>query len=761
MRTVSSQTCHAWPSRKGIVNVEAFFCRCFGLDAREARQERDRAIQQRKEAEEAKRVAEEERDAARKAQEDAEASEAYAKQQADVFQQARIKAEMRQRKAEEQVRKKQRKVQSLQRMLAEIGAESDSDAPPDERAPAFFVNEDGTKVPRPRTRKERMGMAFREAESARYELRLGMARGCLEWEVPIENTQATASVPENSNVCKKALYEVLSGTSTTVVSSLSSVAVDCRSASSRDCVAMAVTFVSLLLLFLDFDYDHLQKSIVRIETVGASFDWFRPFNPRDGLVSLGSGFIVQTEPYILIATNQHVINDALRVQIQLLLHSQAKWDVNIVSACPKFDLALLTLKSDKEFKADLAKAGIQLEALTLSKKVAEMGQDVVALGFPLGQNSLKISKGNVAGNEFVNSNLCIQSTAPISPGNSGGPLLDDAGSEVLGVNFAGATRGENINYVIPAFRVQALVNLHLKEQHGAPWRRLGFRTPGHGLTTVHPNQALAVRKLPEDGVYIGRVRQDGFMSKAQPEIRPGSMLVAVNGKALDGFGKADIKELMLGKERSKCMSCSPLCYYALLEALEADQAALDDLFFIQPDLEAEVSFETCFRGAKHLHKVSTIRTADFDKGIRYVDEPVTEGLPQQYEIFGDIGVMSMTQNHVGEALARTGSPRISRWLLPDKASEPRLMVIYVRPGSYASEVIGEGSAVEKDLCSRQSELKLTHLFIETTGVADPQPFIRVFENEHFAQYFALKAVICVVDLQRVRNILNEPKETFG
>ncbi|CAE8618766.1 unnamed protein product, partial [Polarella glacialis] len=54
-------------------------------------------------------------------------------------------------------------------------AESDSDAPPDERAPAFFVNEDGTKVPRPRTRKERMGMAYREAESSRFELRIGMA----------------------------------------------------------------------------------------------------------------------------------------------------------------------------------------------------------------------------------------------------------------------------------------------------------------------------------------------------------------------------------------------------------------------------------------------------------------------------------------------------------------------------------------------------------------------------------------------------------
>ncbi|CAJ1440608.1 unnamed protein product [Effrenium voratum] len=55
----------------------------------------------------------------------------------------------------------------------------------------------------------------------------------------------------------------------------------------------------------EIDYDHLQKSIVRIETVGASFDWFRPFAARDGQVSLGSGFIVKTEPYILIATNQH------------------------------------------------------------------------------------------------------------------------------------------------------------------------------------------------------------------------------------------------------------------------------------------------------------------------------------------------------------------------------------------------------------------------------------------------------------------------
>eukprot|EP00440_Ansanella_granifera_P042431 gb/GFBE01046001.1/.p1 GENE.gb/GFBE01046001.1/~~gb/GFBE01046001.1/.p1 ORF type:complete len:637 (+),score=201.81 gb/GFBE01046001.1/:1-1911(+) len=144
-------------------------------EARDARQAQAKAEKERDQAEAAKQAAEAAAEKARLEKEAAEAAAEEARQQAHAADQARIKAEMRQRKAEEQVRKKQKKIQSLQRMLAEIGAESDSDAPPDERAPAFFVNEDGTKVPRPRTRKERMGMAYREAESARYELRIGMA----------------------------------------------------------------------------------------------------------------------------------------------------------------------------------------------------------------------------------------------------------------------------------------------------------------------------------------------------------------------------------------------------------------------------------------------------------------------------------------------------------------------------------------------------------------------------------------------------------
>lgn len=144
-------------------------------DARAARAERDKALQERDDALKVadeqmrlRKIAEDERDAAKE-------EAADAKERADQYMEAMIKAEQAQRDLEDLVRKKNKKIATLQRMLTELGAESDSDAPPDERPPAFFVNEAGVKVPRPRTRKERMCMAYREAETARWELRLGMA----------------------------------------------------------------------------------------------------------------------------------------------------------------------------------------------------------------------------------------------------------------------------------------------------------------------------------------------------------------------------------------------------------------------------------------------------------------------------------------------------------------------------------------------------------------------------------------------------------
>jgi len=144
-------------------------------DARNARQDAEKARLEAKDAREAQAKAEHRADVAEADALEARTEAKDANNRAEASDDARIKAEQGQAKAEDEVKKKTKKMQGMQRMLAELGAESDSDAPPDERPPAFFINEDGGRVPRPRTRKERMGMAYREAESARWELRLGMA----------------------------------------------------------------------------------------------------------------------------------------------------------------------------------------------------------------------------------------------------------------------------------------------------------------------------------------------------------------------------------------------------------------------------------------------------------------------------------------------------------------------------------------------------------------------------------------------------------
>ena len=59
----------------------------------------------------------------------------------------------------------------------------------------------------------------------------------------------------------------------------------------------------------------------------------------------------------------------------------------------------------------------------------------------------------------VEGSICIQSTAPISPGNSGGPLIDAKTRRVVGINFASAAHAsaENVNFAVPSWRAAQIV----------------------------------------------------------------------------------------------------------------------------------------------------------------------------------------------------------------------------------------------------------------------------------------------------------------
>ena len=156
--------------------------------------------------------------------------------------------------------------------------------------------------------------------------------------------------------------------------------------------------------------------------------------------SLGSGFLIDEEGYIL--TNNHVVEKTDEIKVKLA--NDKEYSAEIVGRDPQTDLALIRIDSDEP-----------LRPLSLGDSEAlEVGEWVVAIGNPFGLThtvtagivSAKYRK--IGAGSYEN---FIQTDAPINPGNSGGPLLNTQG-EVVGINTAIFARGGGsvgIGFAIP------------------------------------------------------------------------------------------------------------------------------------------------------------------------------------------------------------------------------------------------------------------------------------------------------------------------
>jgi serine protease Do len=155
--------------------------------------------------------------------------------------------------------------------------------------------------------------------------------------------------------------------------------------------------------------------------------------PRQTQRSLGSGFVVDKDGYIL--TNRHVIEGA--DQVQVFLANNRRYDARVVGKDARTDVALIKIEPKED-----------LTVLTLGDSAAtEPGEWVMAIGNPFGYgNSVTVGVVSYIGRS-INLNLraqtpteMIQTDAAINPGNSGGPLLNTRG-EVVGINTLIMTNG--------------------------------------------------------------------------------------------------------------------------------------------------------------------------------------------------------------------------------------------------------------------------------------------------------------------------------
>jgi S1-C subfamily serine protease len=157
-------------------------------------------------------------------------------------------------------------------------------------------------------------------------------------------------------------------------------------------------------------------------------------------LSLGSGFIIGNGK---VVTNLHVIEGAKYGSV-LISGSSTKHKIEgYFSIDKQNDLAILSVPS-------LTGKPIQLAPFN-----PEVGEKIYAIGNPKGLSGT-ISEGIVSGIRDLENKKLIQITAPISPGSSGGPVLNNKG-EVIGVAVGTLASGQNLNFAIPSSMVNSLM----------------------------------------------------------------------------------------------------------------------------------------------------------------------------------------------------------------------------------------------------------------------------------------------------------------
>ena len=369
------------------------------------------------------------------------------------------------------------------------------------------------------------------------------------------------------------------------------------------------------------------NSIVRIRSQKKDFNWMEPYLSNVPYESIGTGFFINKQGYLV--TNYHVINNSLKIHIQIPIYGSETFDSELISVYPKLDLALLKIKNYE----------VNENSLNLGNSDnLKRGDDVVAIGYPLGQTKLKMTSGIVSG--FQDGD--IQTDSAINPGNSGGPLIK--GNKVIGVNYAGYDNAQNVSYAIPINYFKKILSKMLKKKF------IDF--PVLGCTFNNTNKTIMnQRKLCKEGYYISQVLQDGTMDKVG--IKKGDILCSFDNLQVDNFGEIFIEKLDI-----KFHIMDYLKYKHVGDKI--------DITIIRENTNEK------------LNKEIVLDSNNFYK-IRY-RYPKYENI--EYLIIGGMVIMNLTNNHLNEDNIGT---IVKKYNKVEKKTENKLIITNILKGSSLAE----------------------------------------------------------------------------
>jgi hypothetical protein len=158
-------------------------------------------------------------------------------------------------------------------------------------------------------------------------------------------------------------------------------------------------------------------------------------------IGTGTGFFVDDQGTFV--TNWHVLEGAMRLRVELSTGERFD-NVYLVTDDQQRDVALLRIPAERTPAATL---GVDQDL--------EVGDPVYVMGNPLGLDRT-FSNGMVSARRMIEGSESIQITAPISPGSSGGPVMDERG-RVVGIATWYYESGQNLNMAVPIRYVRPLL----------------------------------------------------------------------------------------------------------------------------------------------------------------------------------------------------------------------------------------------------------------------------------------------------------------
>lgn len=381
------------------------------------------------------------------------------------------------------------------------------------------------------------------------------------------------------------------------------------------------------------------KSVVKIINYCNKFNWLKPFKSSDDEVFYGTGFFIDNQGHIL--TNYHVIEDASEVKINIPAISNKELKVDIISIYPELDIALLKLtSSSKQF---LTKKIKRIEYLKLGNSdQIKSGEPIITLGFPLNTTKL-IATSGIIGTPKIGTD--IQFSAPISRGNSGGPLINIKG-EVIGINVAVNEEGQNTNFAIQINIVKKNLN-NLKK-----YKVLNMPNLGCKFIKINKEFIEYFEYSAEMGTYIYNVQKESIADKINLKSR--YLITEINKNKVDSIGNVWLKNLN-----------HSINFYDYLKTLEIGQTI------------------NLITNKRQKQKIFNFKFEEItNKKINYIYTEVQKD-KLDFEIFGGLILMNLTLNHI-DLLSELNN-NLFDYYLPGNQQEPAVIITHVFQNSPASK----------------------------------------------------------------------------